>query len=271
MNTLHFCKMHGLGNDFIVLDDFRYKNPTNLPITTLSNRQRGIGFDQLLWIRPSKVADVYCQIFNADGSEAEQCGNGMRCIARYMHEEKLATRPIITIETEAGIVEAEVKDYQHIRVKMGIPRVRSDKVSVMLDDPSIVTLTTMSLGNPHAIHRVENLQNIPLDIWAKKIANHVAFPQGVNIGFIEVISRKKICLRTHERGVGETPACGSNTCAAVIAGAVNGWLDNEVEVQVPGGKLKVKWEGNEYPVFLTGSASRVYFGTLLLSDLIILN
>jgi diaminopimelate epimerase len=267
MNSLHFCKMHGLGNDFIIIDGLRSNISKNIPVTALADRQRGVGFDQLLWLKPSRVADVYCQIFNADGSEAEQCGNGMRCVARYVQEEGISSKSVITIETKAGIVEATIKDYQHIRVNMGIPKLNPRKVTAMMDEALIASLTTLSLGNPHAIQRVDSLLEIPVAIWAKRIASHTAFPDGVNIGFIEVVHRKKISLRTHERGVGETPACGSNACAAAIAGIVNDWLDNEVEVEVAGGRLRVEWQGPESPVFMTGPAARVYSGVISLAEL----
>ncbi len=257
--------MHGLGNDFVVMDSLRQSLPNKLPVARWADRHTGIGFDQLLLVEPSAVADVSCQIFNADGSKAEQCGNGMRCIARFVHEETLVKKKHITIETEAGIITADIKNYDNICINMGVPQLKKDPINAMMDGSLIAKLTILSLGNPHAIQRVDTVKDIPVTAWGKRIASHAAFTEGGNVGCIEVLSRTAINLRTLERGAGETQACGSNACAAVIAGIANGWLDNKVEVNVAQGKLGVEWLGGDNPVFLTGPAARVYSGVITLS------
>ena len=262
MKTLTFCKMHGLGNDFVVLDAFRQPLALEkLKIAKLADRNCGIGFDQLLVIGPSTQADLRCQFFNADGSEAEQCGNGLRCIARFVHEEKIISKASLCIETKAGLIQVEIKDYDKIRANMGFPEIKPEPVMVTLEHAP-VALTALSMGNPHAIYRVESSSAAPVAVWGAKIEKLAAFPQGVNAGFMEVLGRKEIRLRTYERGVGETLACGSNACAAVVAGITQGWLDSKVEVKVSCGSLEVEWAGKNQPVFLTGPATRVFTGTI---------
>lgn len=262
MKTFNFHKMHGLGNDFIIVADWpteKFLQPAE--IAALADRYRGIGFDQLLLLGPSTQADVDCRIFNADGSEAEQCGNGMRCVARFMHEEKRVNKRELTIHTKAGLIPVEIQDYDHIRVNMGIPKLNPTPVKMRLET-STIELTTLSLGNPHAILRVEAIDSVPLTPWANQISTHAAFPQGVNIGFMQILDRHHILLRTHERGSGETRACGSNACAAVIAGILNGWLTSPTTVQLPHGTLQIEWPGPTHLVHQTGPASNVFTGTI---------
>ncbi len=261
MNTLTFCKMHGLGNDFMLVNALREPFTLKAPqIAKLADRNQGVGFDQLLVLRSSNKADLYCQIFNADGSEAEQCGNGLRCVARFIHEENILAKKALTIETPAGSFQLEIKDYTQIRVGLG-PPIMKPEVTVKLGDLS-AALTVLSLGNPHAIYRVRSCQEIPVGTWGAVIEKHPAFPQGVNAGFMEVLDRNAIRLRTYERGAGETLSCGSNACAAVIAGITKGWLDSRVAVTLSHGKLEVEWLGQDHPVFLTGPAERVFTGMI---------
>lgn len=262
MKTLAFCKMHGLGNDFVIIDAFHQPFMLDkLMITRLADRNCGIGFDQLLVLGPSTQADLRCQFFNADGSEAEQCGNGLRCAARFVHEEKIISKKSLTIETKAGLIPVEIQDYDKICANMGFPEVKSEPVLVKLNDAS-AALTVLSMGNPHAIYRVASLQASPIASWGATIEKHSSFPQGVNAGFMEVVGRNEIRLRTYERGVGETLACGSNACAAVVAGITHGWLDSQVRVDLSCGSLQVEWAGKDQPVFLTGPASRVFTGMI---------
>lgn len=263
MTILSFHKMHGLGNDFILINGFQHKNILNQSlITALADRHRGIGFDQLLLIETSKQADVDCLIFNADGSEAEQCGNGMRCVARFVHEEKIINQKRLTINTKAGIVSVEINDYDKIRVNMGVPKLSAVPMNIPIASIAI-ELTSISLGNPHAIYQGK-INTIPVAEWGALLSKNNAFPQGINVGFMEVLNRKHIFLRTYERGVGETLACGSNACAAVAAGIARGYLDDIVTVKLPCGNLQVEWQGQHHPIFLTGPASRVFSGGLAL-------
>lgn len=267
MTVLHFTKMHGLGNDFIIINNLQNSIDSlkNLSIPLLSNRHLGIGFDQLLLLEKSTSADVFCRIFNADGSEAEQCGNGMRCVARFMHEEKLSTNNTIRIETKAGIVSATIADYDHIQITMGVPAFDHNHLHeiILNQSTSPIEMTVLSMGNPHAIIHVPSIQSCPIKQWGPEIATHLLFPQGTNVGFMEIMSRQHIRLRTYERGVGETVACGSNACAAVVAGILNGLLDTRVTVELHFGNLLIEWKDKGAPVVMTGPASRVFSGNLM--------
>jgi diaminopimelate epimerase len=254
---IEFTKMHGLGNDFMVINTL--KQPiTNIDsafIKRLSHRLLGIGFDQLLLLGRSNQADFSCRIYNADGSEAEQCGNGMRCIARFVHEENLCGHNTPSIETKAGVVSAMISDYDHIQIAMGIPWVNTERISFRTNE-----MTVVSIGNPHAILVVPSILDCKMNEEGHAIATHSAFPNGANVGFMEIASRQHIRLRTYERGVGETVACGSNSCAAVVAGITNGLLDREVRVELPFGDLSISWNNPESQVMMTGPASRVFNG-----------
>lgn len=261
--TLAFTKMHGLGNDFIIvnsLNDTLRIHPSY--ITQLANRHTGIGFDQLLVIEPSENADYFCRIYNADGSEAEQCGNGLRCVARYLHEEKIHLTHSLKIETKAGIFPITIHSYEQIQVAMGSPIVSYPLIELKMPQSQSISVSILSMGNPHAIMQVTSLDNAPINELAQQIASHAYFPQGVNVGFMQITHPHHIQLRTIERGAGETLACGSNACAAVVAGIVNGWLQNQVTVLLACGELTIDWQGNAHPVYLTGPAVRVYEGKI---------
>lgn len=264
--SIRFTKMHGLGNDFVVINTLHQAfDLSHIRINHLADRHVGIGFDQLLLIEPSKQGDFFCRIFNADGSEAEQCGNGLRCIARYLHEEKLYSASEVTIETKAGVFSIEMKDYDHIRVTMGAPEVKEMLVQLPLNDHPI-PISILSIGNPHAVTRVDSIgsiDSIDYDQLATHISSHAYFPQGANVGFMQIINNKHIRLRTFERGAGETFACGSNACAAAVAGIINGWLQNSVEVEFRIGSLLIEWKGEGAPIHMTGPASRVFDGEIL--------
>lgn len=261
METIKFHKMHGLGNDFIVIDGTAAPIDINqLSIPTLANRHIGIGFDQLLLIESSEVADFSCRIFNSDGSEAEQCGNGMRCVARYICEAKLKAQDHLTLETASGIVAVDIFDFDNIKVTMGVPEFQPS-LEIKIHD-QLIQLVNLSIGNPHAILHVESVANFPTSKFGQLISIHSAFPNGTNVGFLEVVTREHIRLRTFERGVGETFACGSNSCAAVVAGISNQLLDQKVKVELALGNLWVEWAGGQNPVILTGPSARVFSGEI---------
>lgn len=270
---LKFCKMHDLGNDFMIVDAIHQTiDINNIPISLLSDRHRGIGFDQLLLITPSSNADFACRIFNADGSEAEQCGNGMRCVARFVQEEQFTKKKSLALETISGVVDVIIHSYNHIAVNMGIPCFEPEKIPFITEkiathyELSIHTaapplpFTVLSIGNPHAILHVPAIKDVPVADIGSKIALHPTFPKGTNVGFMEIMTPQKIRLRTYERGVGETFACGSNACAAVVAGILNHGLDHKVIIELAYGNLLVEWVGKNSPVILSGSATRVFSG-----------
>ena len=265
--------MHGLGNDFVIIDGISQSiHRKKIPVQALANRHTGIGFDQLLLILPSKKADFACTIFNSDGTEAEQCGNGMRCVARFIHEHHLSAKKSITIETKAGIIETFIDDYENIRVNMGVPRFEpfdipfnADRVrhlyEIPLDDnqPGLA-LAVLSMGNPHAILQVTSLREFPVAKFGSMISTHPLFPKGTNVGFMEILTPNHIRLRTFERGAGDTLACGSNACAAVVSGIRNNLLEKYVKVELPLGNLWVKWENEKDSVMLIGPATHVFSG-----------
>ena len=205
-------------------------------------------------------------IFKEEGRSAEQCGNGMRCVARFLHEENLIQKKSVSIETKAGIVEASIKNYDEIEINMGVPRIKKPCELSIPYQQSKLTITALSIGNPHAILQVNSVQQCPIKDIAPHIAAHSFFPEGANVGFMEIISKDHIRLRTFERGVGETYACGSNACAAVVAGIQNALLAHKVKVELPYGHLWIEWEGGKAPVFMAGPAARVFSGTLFLNN-----
>lgn len=257
--TIRFTKMHGLGNDFAVINNITPSiSLKHLPILRLANRYLGIGFDQLLLIETSQHADFFCRIINADGSEAEQCGNGLRCVARFIVEENLTAKKSFRLETKAGVFPVLIHDYQSIQVSMGEP-IFDNTYELSVAKP--VMLSVLSMGNPHAIVQVPSVEDTNVAELGPQIEAHSSFPLGVNVGFMEVVNRQHIRLRTFERGVGETLACGSNACAAAVAGIQNKILDSTVKVELIFGNLFIEWLGAGNPVIMTGPASSVYQGT----------
>jgi len=264
MSTLHFTKMHGLGNDFIIINALNqtYSLTPDI-ISRLANRFIGIGCDQILLIESSHLADFFCRIYNSDGSEAEQCGNGLRCIARYIHEEGIFAKSNFQIETKAGIFLLEIMDYDHIRVAMGIPKIQNALTDLKLSANSPpLSISILSTGNPHAIIRVDSLESTSLNQLIPQISSHSLFPNGINIGLIQIVANDHIKLRTFERGAGETHACGSNACAAAVASMVNHWVGNKVKVEFKYGSLIIEWDKGNNPIYMTGSASRVFSGVM---------
>jgi len=260
--------MHGLGNDVVIINAMN--QPFDLSqsmISRLANRHIGIGFDQLLTIEPSQSADFFCRIYNADGSEALQCGNGLRCVARFIQEEGLHTESTFRLETKAGMYPLDIKDYDRIRISMGAPQIRDNLVELRIsDDSNLIPISILSVGNPHAIVKVTSIDDsILTDKLGPQLSTHSYFPGGVNIGFMQIINHHRIRLRTFERGVGETYACGSNACAAAVVGITNGWLHHYVSVEFHYGSLLIEWDGKDQPIYMTGPASRVYTGKIELS------
>jgi len=272
---LKFTKMHGLGNDFVVLDGVSQKlNLSAAQMRFLADRHFGIGCDQILVVEPTQTANVdfRYRIFNADGGEVEQCGNGARCFARFVLENQLTTKKQITVETSSGIIILEAEANNWIKVNMGVPvftpsaiPLASDELhkKYQLDLPSeSVEFGAVSMGNPHAVLLVEDVQAAPVLTLGPTLESHEFFPQRANIGFMQVNNDSHITLRVFERGVGETLACGTGACAAVVIGRHWGKLCDSVTVTLPGGDLNIHWAGEGEPVFLSGPAAVVFQGEI---------
>lgn len=255
---LKFTKMHGLGNDFAVLYGAQNRKFSLSLIPSLAHRQTGIGFDQLLWIIPQPNQRYLCRIFNADGREAEQCGNGLRCVARYLHEEGLVTANDFAIATIAGNCSVTIKDYEHITITLPLPIIQQQLTDLLNDQQT--DLTYLSTGNPHIILKVPTVHADDVIKLTKAI--NIKHPEGINIGFMEINSPQAIRLKTYERGVGFTNACGSNACAAVFTGYSKQWLAAKVTVELPLGTLDIAIQKQHKQILLTGPASHVYQGEL---------
>ena len=276
--VLKFTKMHGLGNDFMVVDLISQHITLNPRlIKKLSDRRFGIGFDQLLTVRPPTKPDndFRYTIYNADGTEAEQCGNGARCVLRFVRDEGLTTKTTIRMETSNAIISCKLEEDGNITVDMGEPALQPGKVPFVAEHPQIkytlslgpnhldtFSISALNVGNPHAVITVPAADSAPVLEVGALIESHPRFPEGVNVGFMEIVSRKKIKLRVFERGVGETKACGSGACAAVVAGRLQDVLDDTVDVQLTGGHLSVTWGGNNDTIKMTGPACKVYEGRI---------
>ncbi|MBL6689802.1 MAG: diaminopimelate epimerase [Pseudomonadales bacterium] len=280
---LRFTKMHGLGNDFMMVDLISQRaNLHPQLIQELSDRKLGIGFDQLLTVRPPEKPelDFKYTIYNADGSEAEQCGNGARCFLRFVRDEGLTTKSTIKLETNNGEITCKLEKDGNITVDMGKPVLQPAKIPFIADSPKItyriplqescdsdgesemIELAAVNMGNPHAVIRVDDVDTAEVERIGPLIESHPRFPERVNVGFMQVVSRNRIKLRVFERGVGETQACGSGACAAMVAGRLQGLLDDVVDVELLGGHLSLEWGGDDDTVKMTGPACRVYEGRL---------
>lgn len=272
---LQFTKMHGTGNDFVVIDliSQRYR-VRKRDIRRLADRHFGIGCDQVLVVEAPRSPDVdfRYRIYNADGEEVEQCGNGARCFARFVRDKKLTRKRIISVETRAGIIELRVHGNHNVEVDMGAPVLAPPKIPFDAAEQSLhyplevdgraYEIGAVSMGNPHAILRVDDVDTAPVLSLGPKIEAHERFPQRVNAGFMQVVDEHSINLRVYERGVGETLACGTGACAAVVYGISCGWLHDTVTVALPGGKLSVVWNGENNPVIMTGPTAVVFEGTI---------
>lgn len=277
MNIL-FTKMHGLGNDFVVIDATKRSfDLTAQQIQAMANRHTGIGFDQMLIIEPAKdeSVDFNYRIFNADGGEVEQCGNGARCVAQYIYDEKLSDKSRLCLSVKKGQIAAEINKDKLISVNMGRPYFTPQQIPfiaereqatyrVPLADKTI-EISVVGIGNPHAVVQVASVSDIDIANLGKQLATHRCFPEGVNVEFMQIINRKTIALRVYERGVGETDACGSGACAAMVAGNFLGVLDDTVVVKQRGGDLIVHWKGTDEDVVMTGPAQKVFKGEWLVT------
>lgn len=272
---LKFSKMHGLGNDFVVLDGIRQQiSLTPEQLRYLADRHFGVGCDQILLVEaPSQPGiDFRYRIFNADGSEVEQCGNGARCFVRFVHEAGLTDKREIRVETQNGIIAPRLEADGNVTVDMGIPRFLPNEIPFLHDEDVVIysldvadetlDISVVSMGNPHAVQVVDSVDQAPVGEHGPLIENHQRFPQRVNAGFMQVVDRHAIKLRVYERGSGETLACGTGACAAVVTGIRRGLLDSPVRVSTRGGDLTIVWGGAERPVLMTGPAVTVFSGEI---------
>jgi diaminopimelate epimerase len=279
-----FTKMQGAGNDFVVLDETQKRlNLSGQQYRFLADRHFGVGADQILSVRPSPTpeADFEYVIHNADGGEVEQCGNGARCFVRFVREKGLTTKTQIKVKVQGGIITLKEQTDGRVTVDMGLPVFETSRVPfdprqaqslpalkdaaadfaqwrLSLSRDQHADVAVLSMGNPHAVLRVPDVDLAPVDAWGPQIEHHAAFPRRVNVGFMQILTRNRIRLRVFERGAGETLACGTGACAAVVAGIRMGWLASAVDVQAPGGLLTIAWTGMGTSVLLTGPAQTVF-------------
>ncbi|NKF51180.1 diaminopimelate epimerase [Shewanella sp. WXL01] len=274
---IHFTKMHGLGNDFMVVDGVTqnvFFSPEQ--VRRLADRNFGVGFDQLLLVEPPYDPDLdfHYRIFNADGSEVEQCGNGARCFARFVRNKGLIQKPKIRVSTSSGKITLRIERDGKVTVNMGVPvtdpnripfKAKRTEKTYLLQTPMQTFLCgAISMGNPHCVVEVDDISETDVDSIGAELTNHERFPKGVNVGFMQVIDRGHIKLRVYERGAGETLACGTGACAAVAIGQLQGKLDRQVKVDLPGGQLNISWDGEGKPLWMTGPAEHVYDGHIQL-------
>ena len=277
---MKFTKMHGCGNDYVYVNLFeeQIENPAKVSIA-VSDRHFGIGSDGLITIGASEIADFRMRIYNADGSEAEMCGNGIRCVAKYVYDHKLTDKTEITVETGAGVktLQLTVEDDKVtlVRVDMGEPILTPDEIPVVadgdrvVDEPNVVDdkewrMTCVSMGNPHAVVFVDDVAHFELEKYGPLFENHVRFPKRTNTEFVQIISRNEAIMRVWERGSAETWACGTGTCATVMACILNGLTDNEVLVHLRGGDLRIAYDAKSNHIFMTGPATEVFEGEIQL-------
>ncbi|WP_271272776.1 diaminopimelate epimerase [Aliamphritea hakodatensis] len=274
---VRFTKMHGLGNDFLVLDMVTQKIRLNSALVAkLADRNFGVGFDQLLIVEPPTNPDMdfRYRIYNADGSEVEHCGNGARCFAKFVRDKRLTAKDRIAVETQKGEIYLTVTDSQDVEVDMGAPVLVPGEVPFQSAEQSAVypieaagsvhEISAVSMGNPHGVLVVDSVDTAPVETLGPVLEAHAHFPAKANIGFMEVVARDEVRLRVFERGAGETLACGTGACAAVVAGQLRGLLDETVTVHLPGGSLSISWQGNNSSVMMTGPATTVFEGQIYL-------
>ena len=277
---LKFTKMQGVGNDFVVIDGVRQRvDLTPALARKLADRHFGVGCDQILLVEPAGApgVDFRYRIFNADGGEVEQCGNGARCFVRFVREQGLTAKAEIRVETKGGVIAPRLEADDEVTVDMGAPVFEAKRIPFVTDSDAIVQplvvdgetvmITALSMGNPHAVQIVADVDAAPVATQGPKIEAHPRFPQRVNAGYMQVLDRERIRLRVYERGAGETLACGTGACAAVVAGIRRGLLEPSVRVAVRGGELTIAWAGADNPVFLTGPAVTVFEGEVDLGKL----
>ncbi len=272
---INFTKMQGLGNDFVVIDAYSEKVSLDAEqLRFIADRHFGIGCDQILVVEQpqSQDADFRYRIFNADGGEVEQCGNGARCFVRFVRDKGLTQKREIKVETLGGLISPRLEEDGQVTVNMGTPRFEPEDIPFLEDhrsptyaleaDGEKIEISALSMGNPHAVLIVSNVDSAPVGSLGAAIEFHPKFPKRVNAGFMQILDRRAIKLRVYERGAGETLACGTGACAAVVAGIARGLLDGEVRVHTRGGDLVVRWEGEGHPVWMTGPAVGVFEGEI---------
>lgn len=289
---LEFTKMHGLGNDFILIDCIKQpwfveKDEDTLKeeVTFLCNRRFGIGADQVLLLMPSNEADFRMRIFNADGSEVEMCGNGIRCLAKYIWDEGLSHKDILNIETMAGIIRPE-KSNGLVKVDMGAPEFEPEKIPVYMEyidkdklkdgrilgyplevEGRLFHISCVSMGNPHCVIVVDDTKSFPVSYYGPILENHQLFPNRTNVEFIDIISKNEINMRVWERGAGETMACGTGASASAVVATARGLTDTDVTVHLLGGDLIIQWSQDDNHVYMTGPATNVFSGTISLNNI----
>ncbi len=274
---MKFTKMHGIGNDYVYVSTFDQEvpgDPSTLAIA-ISDRHFGVGSDGLILIVPSEVADVRMRMFNADGSESEMCGNGVRCVAKYIHDHGIARKGRVTVETGRGVLtldlEIEADEVQRVRVNMGTPILEAKAIPTTLPgnppidaeltiEGHILRITAVSMGNPHAVAFVDDVDRFPVRRVGPALERHPSFPRRVNVHFVQVISKDEVRMRTWERGSGITLACGTGACAVAVAGGLTGRTRQRVLAHLPGGDLSLDWDGPGAPIFMTGAAAEVFSG-----------
>lgn len=275
---VRFTKMHGLGNDFMVVDLVTQRiRLSEDKVRKLSDRHMGIGFDQLLLVEPptNPEMDFRYRIYNADGSEVEHCGNGARCFARFVRDKRLTNKDIIAVETAKGKALLTIRADNEIEVDMGAPELLPTAIPFIADEQAavysvevaaqLIQLSAVSMGNPHGVLVVDDVAQAPVETLGPALESHPRFPEKANIGFMQIMSPSEVKLRVYERGAGETMACGTGACAAVVAGRLRGLLDESVHVHLPGGVLHITWKGGkEDSVMMTGPAATVFEGQVFL-------
>lgn len=274
---LTFTKMHGLGNDFVVLN--ATGGPIDLSVQQrrmIADRHLGIGCDQILHVEPPREAgtDFYYRIFNADGGEVEQCGNGARCFVKYVHDKGLTSKNTIRVGTRAGVITPRLEADGQVTVEMGVPQLDPARIPFAATERALtynievagkqLEISALSMGNPHAVQLVSSIESAPVESQGPLIERHPRFPQGANAGYMERVAATHVRLRVYERGVGETLSCGTGACAAVVAGRVRGLLDERVRVTTRGGDLYIRWRGEGHTVEMTGPAATVFEGEISL-------
>ena len=280
---IQFAKMQGLGNDFVVIDAVRQRvSLSPEQVRFVADRHFGVGCDQILVVEAAQQAgvDFRYRIFNADGGEVEQCGNGARCFVRFVHQQGLSTKRELRVETKAGIITLRLQEDGRVTVDMGMPRFQPSEVPFSSassapvqalevgagEQRRIFEITALSMGNPHAVQLVCDLEQAPVAIYGPLIETHQRFPHRVNAGFMQVLDRHNIGLRVYERGAGETLSCGTGACAAAVAGIRRGLLDTPVCVHTRGGELHIDWAGGDSTVLMTGPAVTVFAGEIELPE-----
>lgn len=272
---MKFTKMHGLGNDFVVIDAVTQNVRVSASmVKRLANRSMGIGCDQVLVIEPPSDSniDFNYRIFNQDGGEVEQCGNGARCLARYVQDRQLTGKNPIRVKTMNRVMTLELMDNKLVRVDIGVPQFEPSEIPFETDQRALLypidvdgnsyEVAAVSIGNPHAVLQVDDIDNAPVSELGAKLESHPRFPNKVNVGFMQIVDRQNINLRVFERGVGETRACGSGACAAAVAAMQQELVDSSVTVHLTGGDLRIDWRGSSEPILMTGPAVSVFHGRI---------